>query len=136
MKFQNAQVELGSDEISASGVELNRPGTTPNVSGSQFGRRNAEEKFTSKGLGEKFKLAHFVGTENARLSLASKLFEKLPTEGSFTGGGSCADDIKTRAEELSGVEIVKAGKTFGVSFHFFDSGIEIVGKKIGEGSFF
>ena len=135
LKFQNAEFELGSDKVSASSVELNRPGTTPNVSGSQFGRRNAEEKFTSKGLGEKFKLAHFVGTENARLSLASKLFEKLPTEGSFTGSGRCADDVKTGTEKLELVEIDEARATVGVVFHLFNFGIKLVGEEVAEGKF-
>ena len=81
-------------------------------------------------------MAHFVRAEDARFAALSKLFEKLPTEGSFSGGGSCANDVKTRTEELSGVEIIETGKAVGVSFHFFDSGIEIVSKKIREGSFF
>ena len=75
LKFQNAEVELGSDKVSASSVKLNRPRATSDVGGGQLGRRNAAEKFTSEGLGEKFKLAHLVGTENAGLTLPRELFE-------------------------------------------------------------
>jgi len=66
----------------------------------------------------------------------SKLFEKLPTEGSFSGGGSCADYVKSGTEELFLVEIIETRKPVGVSFHFFDSGVEIIGKKSGKEAFF
>ena len=64
------------------------------------------------------------------------LYLNLPTTPSFAGGGSCADNVETWTEELMLVEIIEAGKPVSVRFHLFDSGIEIVGKKIREGSFF
>ena len=136
LKFQNAEIKFGGGEIVEDVFKLNRPGSTTNVSGSQFGGRNAAEKFTSKGLGEKFKLAHLVGTENARLSLASKLFEKLPTEGSFTGSGRCADDVKTGTEKLKSVEVIKTGATIGIIFQLVDFGLKMIGEEVAEGKFF
>ena len=53
-------------------------------------------------------MAHFVRAEDAGFAALSKLFEKLPTEGSFTGGGSCADDVK------SGTFVYEAYKYFGL----------------------
>jgi len=108
LKFQNAEVELGSDKVSASSVKLNRPRATADVGGSQLGGRNAAEKFTSKGLGEKFKLAHLVGTENAGRALPRELFEQLPAEGGFAGSRSRADDIEPRTEKLELVEVDEA----------------------------
>ena len=108
LKFQNAEVELGSDKVSASSVKLNRPRATADIGGSQLGGRNAAEKFTSKGFGEEFKLAHLVRTENAGLSLSRKLFEKLPAEGGLAGSRSRADDIEPRTEKLKFIEVDEA----------------------------
>ena len=136
LKFQNAEVELGSDKVSASSVKLNRPRATADIGGSQLGGRNAAEKFTSKGLSEEFKLAHLVGTENAGLALARELFEELPAEGGFAGSGSRADDVKPWTEKLELVKVVEAGATVGVILHLLNFGIKLVGEEVAEGKFF
>ena len=115
---------------------MDRPSSTADIGGGQFGVGHAAEKFASKRLGEKFKLTHFVGTENAGLAAFGKLFEELPAEGGFSRSRSRADDVKTGIEKLKAVEIVEAGKPFGIVLHLFNFGIKIVGEEVSEGKFF
>ena len=129
MEFENAEIEFGIRKVVDDIGKLNRVSSATDVSGSF-------KKFASERFREEFKLAHLVRTEDARFAAPCKLFEQLPTESSFPSGGSRADYIKPRTEELKLVEIIETGKAVGVSFHFFDGGIEIVGKEIREGSFF
>ena len=91
---------------------MNRPGTTTDISGSQIGIGNTVEKFASKGLGEEFELAHFVGTVNAGLALSRELLKQLPAKSCLAGSRRRADDVKTGTEKLKLVEIIEAGETF------------------------
>ena len=136
LKFQNAEIKFGGGKIADDIFKLNRPGTATDVGGSQVGGRNAVEKFASEGFGEEFKLAHFIGTENAGLALSRKLFEELPGEGGFAGSRSRADNVKPRTEKLKSVEVIKTRATVGIIFQLVDFGLKMIGEEVAEGKFF
>ena len=74
------------------------------------------EKLTSGGFTEKFKIAHFIGAENAGFAIFGELFKKLPAKSSFASSRSCADDVKPRRKNLMLVDIVKASFAIGEFF--------------------
>ena len=109
-------------------IKLSRPGTAPNVSGSKGSLFVFEEEATSGGFGKKFESTHFVRTENAVFAVLSELFEMLPAKGGFTGGWSCADDVKPWTEKLLFVNIFKTGEPTGIIFKRVNVSFKLVGE--------
>lgn len=89
-----------------------------------------KKKISGGGFGKKFESGHLVGTENTRFAVCCELFKELPAESGFAGGGSRADDVKTRAEELKLVDIDKAGFAIGVIFEVSNFAFKMVCKII------
>ena len=130
MKLKNFKIEFGRGKIFNDRIEMRSPTATPNLRSSQGSVTVVKEKFSSGRFAEEFDKTHFVGTENAGFAIISKLFEKLPTESSFTSGRGCANDVKPGRKNLKIVEIVKAGGTIGEGFIFFNFGQKEIGERI------
>ena len=135
LQFQDAEIEFGGGKIVDDVFKLNRPGTATDVGGGQFGGRNAAEKFTSGGLGEELKLAHLVGTENARFAPASELLKQLPAESGLAGSGRRADDVEPRAEKLKAVKVIEARAAIGIIFQLVDFSLKMICEEVSEGKF-
>ena len=58
----------------------------------------------------------------------SELLKKLSTKGSFTGGGSCPDDVKTWTEKMLLINIFESSVSIGIIFQSRNVGSEIIGE--------
>ena len=114
-------------------IEFVSPATAPNVSGSKRSGFVTKEKITSGSFSEKFKSGHFVGAENTRFAIVSKLFEKLPAESSFTGGRSRTDDVTSGSKELIVVDVGETSFAIGVIFEISNVIFKVMGEIRGDG---
>ena len=130
LQFQDLQIGLRVSDFAYNVVKLRRPRAAPNISGSKSSLFIFKKKATSGSFSEKLKSTHFVRTVNAGFAVFGKLFEQLPAKGSFAGGGSCADDVKSGTEILLGINIFEAREPIGVVFEMVYIGFKLMSEII------